>query len=83
MNQGILFEITRGFAKINLTKNRPIKKVFFSVLYTFSEILYVLNPILQRLLLLGLSIYSCHIITVKINEVASNIKDSDFKFKEY
>ena len=53
MDQGILFEITRGFAKTNLIKNRPKKftKFSFSVLYTFSEIVYALHPTLQRLLL--------------------------------
>ena len=53
MDQGILFEITRGFAKANLIKYRPknLKKFFFSVLYTFSETVYVLHLTLERLLL--------------------------------
>ena len=47
MDEGILFEITPGLAKTNLIKNS-----FLSQYCTlFSEIVFALDPTLQRLLL--------------------------------
>ena len=66
MDQGILFEITRGFAKTNLIKIRPkeFKKFSFSVLNTFFRNYMCFAPYSSTVISLGLSVYSCHNIAM-------------------
>ena len=66
MDQVILFEITRGFAKTNLIKIRPkeFKKFSFSVLNTFFRNYMCFAPYSSMVISLGLSVYSCHTIAM-------------------
>ena len=66
MDQGILFEITRGFAKTNLIKIRPkkFKKFSFSVLYTFFRNYICFAPYSSTVIALGPFVYSFHTIVM-------------------
>ena len=66
MDQGVLFETTRGFAKKNLIKIRPkkFKKFSFSVLNTFFRNYMCFVPYSSTVIALGLPVYSCHAIVM-------------------
>ena len=66
MDQGILFEITRGFTKTNLIKIRPkkLKDFTFSVLNTFFRNCMCFVTYSSTVIALGLSVYSCHTIVM-------------------
>ena len=63
MDQGILFEITQGFAKTDLIKIRR-KKFSFLVLNTFFRNYMCFAPYSSTVIALALSVYSCHTIVM-------------------
>ena len=66
MDQGILFEITWGFAKTNLMKIRQkkIKKFSFLVLNTFFRNYMCFATYSSTVIALELSVYCCHTIVM-------------------